>query len=363
MGSKKKKAAATTPETAMPETATIGEVGESEVMPPCMLMLHPSQIYADDSDNVRRPGLANGVEELVVSMLELGQQEPVAVVRNTDYSGQEYRLIFGFRRHRAATIINNEGLYDTARHPEGFLLRAELWDKSGGHNGLVRAVAENVVRKDLSDIERAGVIKRLKKAGMKQKEAAKVLNVSEATVTQLLKLLDLPAEVQDAIHEGRATREMCLIAAGIVDEGKRKEALALAAESIVPVEERRDAIMAVAREDAETPHLYDAVTGLPAEASSEKGEVGEVATREPRKRGKREKEEEEEGGRTVKARTIREVRQYWEGLAEVETKTDKEGNEVEGEPTQLNLLAQVVLAHIAGRTDKTTTRKLRELLG
>ncbi len=82
---------------------------------------------------------------------------------------------------------------------------------------------ENTHRKGLSPVDEARIVEHLKDIGLGQKEIATMLGVSAPTVSRRLKLLQLPVEIVDLVHEGRLpSREAVEALAGLDSEHVRQ---------------------------------------------------------------------------------------------------------------------------------------------
>jgi ParB family transcriptional regulator, chromosome partitioning protein len=104
-----------------------------------------------------------------------------------------YQLIAGERRLRAAQMAGWERVPVQIREVADQQM-AEL------------AIVENVQRKDLNAIEKAVSFKRyLDQYGCTQEELASRVNIDRSTVANLVRLLDLPEEVKQAIVRGDLT--------------------------------------------------------------------------------------------------------------------------------------------------------------
>ncbi|MGE0357148.1 MAG: ParB/RepB/Spo0J family partition protein [Burkholderiales bacterium] len=126
--------------------------------------------------------------ELAESIRVRGILQPV-VVRPVDDGN--YEILAGERRWRAAQIA---GL---ARVPA--LIR-EVADDAALGIGLI----ENIQREDLNPIEEAAGLKRLvEEFHLTHDEAARAVGRSRSAVTNLLRLLDLAAAVQEMLLDGR----------------------------------------------------------------------------------------------------------------------------------------------------------------
>lgn len=128
------------------------------------------------------------IAELADSIGTRGLLQPIIVRRAPD--GQGYQLVAGERRWRAA---QRAGL-----HQIPALVR-DLDDAATYEIALV----ENIQRQDLNAIEEAGAYRRLiDDFGHSQEELAKLVGKSRSHVANLMRLLDLPQDVQALIGDG-----------------------------------------------------------------------------------------------------------------------------------------------------------------
>lgn len=130
--------------------------------------------------------------ELVASLKNVGQLAPVRV-RPRAAGG--FELVFGERRFRAA------------KHLGWATIRAEVvtGDPSPA-DVLHEQLAENLFRDAFKPVERAKGFRQLMDLkGWTAKQLAADLALSEATVSQSLRLLDLHPDLQAAIDAGRVT--------------------------------------------------------------------------------------------------------------------------------------------------------------
>ncbi|AJA11010.1 Chromosome-partitioning protein ParB [Sphingopyxis fribergensis] len=130
----------------------------------------------------------NAIAELADSIGLRGLLQPIIVRRSPD--GDGYQLVAGERRWRAA---QRAGL-----HHIPALVR-ELDDAATYEIALV----ENIQRQDLNAIEEAGAYRRLiDDFGHNQEALAKLVGKSRSHVANLMRLLDLPAGVQELVGDG-----------------------------------------------------------------------------------------------------------------------------------------------------------------
>jgi ParB family chromosome partitioning protein len=142
---------------------------------------NPHQPRQDfDSDELQR---------LADSILAHGLLQPV-VVRPLDGG---YQLIAGERRLRAARLAGWTEVPVTIVEADE-RQTAEL------------AIVENLQRKDLNALEKAASFQRyLDEYGGTQEELAGRLKLDRSTVANLIRLLELPETVQDALRRGKIT--------------------------------------------------------------------------------------------------------------------------------------------------------------
>jgi ParB family transcriptional regulator, chromosome partitioning protein len=127
---------------------------------------------------------------LAASIREVGVLQPV-LVREVGDGTDEYELIAGERRWRAA---RRAGLQTVPA-----LVRELAADASS----LEQALVENLHREDLGPLEEAGAYQQLiDDFGHTHEEVATRVGKSRATVTNTLRLLQLPAGVQRALADG-----------------------------------------------------------------------------------------------------------------------------------------------------------------
>jgi ParB family chromosome partitioning protein len=126
------------------------------------------------------------LQELADSIKAQGVIQPI-VVRVLD--NQHYELIAGERRWRASQLA---GLQEIPA------IIKELSDQAA----LAIALVENVQREDLNAIEQALALQRLiQEFTLTHQQVAETVGKSRATVTNLLRLLSLPCEVQTLLHD------------------------------------------------------------------------------------------------------------------------------------------------------------------
>lgn len=188
------------------ESSTGTEVNE---LPVDMIAPNPSQPRTDIDEG--------RVEELADSIRKVGVLQPV-IVRPL---GEKYQIIAGERRWRASRIAGLE------RIPVRILALDEV-------ASLEVALIENLQREDLNPIEEArGYRQLLTGHQMTQAELADKVSKSRSTITNALRLLDLPEEVQELVYEGKMTAGHARAVLSVPDEAARiKLAMKIAEEGL-----------------------------------------------------------------------------------------------------------------------------------
>ncbi|NJE81683.1 ParB/RepB/Spo0J family partition protein [Olsenella sp. SW781] len=127
--------------------------------------------------------------ELADSIKQNGILQPLLVRKK----GSEYEIVAGERRYQAAK---------TAGLTEIPVVIRNISDD----DVFKLALIENLQRSDLSPLEEAqGYRQLIKEKGLTQEELAKLLSKSRSAITNTLRLLDLPKEVQELVEEGKLT--------------------------------------------------------------------------------------------------------------------------------------------------------------
>jgi ParB family chromosome partitioning protein len=127
------------------------------------------------------------LEELAESIRARGVLQPIVV---RPLAGGHYELVAGERRLRAARIAELESIPAVVRD-------AEDWER------LDLALAENMAREDLNAVEEARACAMLvEDLGLTKEEVGRRVGRSRVTISNLIRLLDLPDEVLDLIERG-----------------------------------------------------------------------------------------------------------------------------------------------------------------
>jgi len=129
----------------------------------------------------------NALDALALSIQEVGVLQPI-VVRKV---GGGFEIIAGERRLRAAKKA-------------GLATIPAIVRDSDDSESLREALIENIHRENLNPIELAEAFRELlEELGLKQETLAERLGVSRSHVANTIRLLQLPAEVQTRLAEGK----------------------------------------------------------------------------------------------------------------------------------------------------------------
>ena len=193
-----------------PPTLSEGRLRELPLADISVNRRQPRRTFADDE-----------LQELAVSIRALGVVQPV-VVRPLHAeaeaaaegvpapTGVRFELIAGERRLRAAKLAGLEYIPALVRPADEI-------------SSLEIALAENVAREDLNAIEEALAYAALvDEFGLTHERIAELVGRSRVAVTNLLRLLDLPDEVQEMIERGDLTEGHGRALLALTDHGERR---------------------------------------------------------------------------------------------------------------------------------------------
>lgn len=157
-------------------------------------------LLVDEGKNLRKfPVSAQNIRDLADSIRNQGLINPVIVypvvgdINGASYNGFTHQLEAGYQRVKALRLLAEEG----APVP----IRATVI--SGSSEGI--NLDENLKRMDLSPMDLAYILKEKVEGGMGKAASGKLLGLSPASVTRLLALTGLRAEIQTKIHQGQLT--------------------------------------------------------------------------------------------------------------------------------------------------------------
>ena len=146
----------------------------------------PTALLDPNPHQPRRAVETADLEQLAASIREHGLLQPIVVRKH----GERYQIVVGERRFRAAQNLGLAEVPVVVRDvPDDQLL--EL------------ALVENLQREDLDAIEKAESFKAyLDSTGRTQAAAAARLGLDRSTIANMIRLLDLPPQVQVMVRSG-----------------------------------------------------------------------------------------------------------------------------------------------------------------
>jgi ParB family chromosome partitioning protein len=188
--------------------------------PPTLVPVSPTRIGIDEIDpnplQPRRVFEPDRLEELAKSIRSNGIIQPIVVRR----SGTRYQLVAGERRWRAAKIAGLDFVPVVVEDvPDDHLLEITL--------------IENIQREDLNPIEAAMAFERLaKELGLSHEEIGERTGKDRSTITNLLRLLQLPADLQSLVANRRLSQGHARCLLGIPAELQREVAEKVVAQGL-----------------------------------------------------------------------------------------------------------------------------------
>ncbi len=174
-----------------------GEGGDQKELPLDQVFPNPDQPRTAIDEDL--------IGELAESIRRVGVLQPV-MVRPRDAG---YQIIAGERRWRAARLAGLETIPVRIMHADET-------------ESLELALIENLQRQDLNPVEEArGYQRLLSEYQMTQAELADTVSKSRSAITNALRLLDLPDEVQEMLFEGKLTAGHARAVLSVPDEERR----------------------------------------------------------------------------------------------------------------------------------------------
>lgn len=159
-----------------PHTTPMSEMADIAIADIEPNPLQPRNLFDEES-----------LEELAASIAQLGVIQPITLKRK---SHDKYIIISGERRWRASQKAGLATIPAYIREVEDEDLHA-------------MALVENIQRQDLNAIEIAlGMQRLIDECGLTQEAMAEKVGKKRSTVSNYMRLLSLPAEVQLALKEG-----------------------------------------------------------------------------------------------------------------------------------------------------------------
>jgi len=151
----------------------------------------PLTLIAANPHQPRRAFDEEKLKELAASIKEHGIIQPLVLSAQDAGEEQKYALIAGERRLRAAHLAGLKTVPAVLREADG-----------QGH--LLLALIENVQRADLNPLETASAYQSLAvEFNLSHEDIGKQVGKSRTAVTNILRLLDLPDVVQQAVRKNQ----------------------------------------------------------------------------------------------------------------------------------------------------------------
>jgi ParB family chromosome partitioning protein len=171
-------------------SALLDEVDPAVAQPAAGAAETPIELIQANPDQPRRAFSDTEIEELAQSIREKGVLQPILVRPAPRHPGR-FEIVAGERRWRASQRAGLNTIPTLVRELDDLQV-------------LEVAIVENVQREDLNALEEAAAYKSLvEKFGRTQENVARVVGKSRSHVANTLRLLQLPAEIQDHVLAGR----------------------------------------------------------------------------------------------------------------------------------------------------------------
>jgi ParB family chromosome partitioning protein len=170
-----------------------------------------------------------GLASLADSIREVGVLQPILVRRTGE---DAYELIAGERRWRAARRVGLQTIPAIVRHADDAAM-------------LQQAIVENVQREQLNPLEEAAAYQQLiEDFELKHDDVALRVGKSRATITNTLRLLQLPPTIQRMVKEGALRMGHARALLGTPDRAFQEQLAKRAVAEDLSVREVEDAIRA-----------------------------------------------------------------------------------------------------------------------
>lgn len=176
----------------------------------------------------------NKLAELKASIKEKGILVPI-LVRLKD---GKYQVVAGERRLKAARSLSVQEIPAIVR---------EVSDQEA----LVLALIENIQREELNPIEEAEAYKKLiEEFRYTQDMVAESVGKDRSTITNLLRLLKLPAEIQQSVYDGGLSVGHARALLGVESPGEQKRFFDLVIKKGLSVRELEELVRSGAKDSA-----------------------------------------------------------------------------------------------------------------
>lgn len=179
----------------------------------------------EDPDNERKT--FNNMDDLIESVRRHGIIEPITVTPD----GEHYRILTGHRRYRAAKAVGLPDIEVLVREPDDHITRR------------FKSLISNIQRENIGVVELAETLRALLDTGAvaTQRELARQIGKTEQWMSSTLRILELPARLQEQLRSTPGIGYEIPQRIAQVDDAKLQEQLvmaALAGESQIRIRER-----------------------------------------------------------------------------------------------------------------------------
>lgn len=167
----------------------------------------------EDPDNERK--VFHNMDDMIESVRRHGIIEPITVTQN----GEHYRILTGHRRYRAAKAVGLTELEVLVREPDDQITRR------------FKSLISNIQRENIATVELAETLRSLLDSGAvtTQRELATQIGKSEQWMSGMLRILELPARLQEELrHTPGIGYEMAQRIAQVDDTRFQEELVAAA---------------------------------------------------------------------------------------------------------------------------------------
>ncbi len=193
------------------------------------------------------------LKELAVSIKEHGVIQPI-IVREVN---GKYEIIAGERRYKASVLAGMTKIPALVRN---------LDDKESSKVALL----ENLQRKNLNPIEEAKTFQKILEIDeMTQEELAKTMGKSQSAVSNKLRLLSLPNEVQEALLKEQISERHARALLKIEDSKTQTEMLNKVIDNKMSVRKLEEEIKSINGENKEVPSVNMFIDSNPLKPTAE----------------------------------------------------------------------------------------------
>lgn len=180
------------------------------------------------------------LNELANSIIKYGVIQPI-VLRSI---GEKYEIIAGERRYKASCIA-------------GLKKIPAIINNTDDNTSAEIALLENLQRKNLTVIEEAQSYKKLIDKGFTQDDIATKLGISQSSVANKMRLLNLPKEVQDALLYNRISERHARSMLALNNEDLQKSLLHRITSEKLTVKQTEEAVSELINRDKIQEELPD----------------------------------------------------------------------------------------------------------